>query len=91
MNLIQRLNLAENPNTSPETLSSLALDTYSWIRSHVAQNPNTPSEALRLLATDTDWIVRHYVGIHPNSTEIIKRLVVMTNHKEDKKSLSSTT
>ena len=79
-----KLSQAQNPNTSPETLSVLATDDYWVIRWAVARNPNTSPETLQVLATDEDRCVRRGAGRHPNATELIRRLVLMTNTQEEK-------
>ena len=54
MNIPIKLEIAENPNTSPETLALLAKDEEYDIRREVAVNPNTPLKTLALLANDKD-------------------------------------
>jgi hypothetical protein len=49
----------------------------------IARNPNTPQELLQLLATDKDSSVRYWVTQNPNRTELIERLVFMTNYQQD--------
>ncbi len=49
-----------------------------------AQNPNTPTKTLEQLATDKHYYVRYCVAQHPNRTEIIERLVFMTNYQQNK-------
>ncbi len=44
-----------------------------------AQNPNTPTKTLELLATDENSGVRACVAENPNRTELIERLVFMTD------------
>jgi hypothetical protein len=83
MSILKKLELAHNINTPPYTLRILATDTDYWVRAHVAHNTKTPRETLMVLATDEKWEVRQLVGTNPNSTELIKRLVLMTNHKEN--------
>lgn len=83
--------MARNPNTPPKTLNMLATDKDWLVRTYVAMNPNTLTKTLTILATDCARSARYYVGRHPNSTELIKRLVLMTNTQQDKKSLSTTT
>jgi hypothetical protein len=61
----------------------LATDEDSWVRFYVAQNPNTPQETLELLATDEYYYVRHWVAQNPNRTELIERLVLMTDYKQN--------
>ena len=46
-----------------------------------AQNPNTPTKTLEQLATDKHSYVRSGVAENPNRTEIIERLVFMTDYK----------
>ena len=41
--------VAENNNTSVNTLSKLATDSYSQVRESVAKNPNTPREIFKNL------------------------------------------
>ena len=73
--------VAKNPNTSTETLKTLATDEDSYVRCCVAENPNTSPEVLQSLATDEYYFVRYHVGRHSNSTELIRRLVLMTDSK----------
>jgi hypothetical protein len=75
--------VAQNPNTPPETLKLLATDKSSGVRYCVAKHPNTPQESLKLLATDKDPGVRAWVARNPNRTELIERLVLMTNYQQD--------
>jgi hypothetical protein len=74
-----RENVAKHPNTSPVTLKSLATDKYDWVRWFVALNRNTPLEALMIMARDEDWEIRNDIGKHHRATELVRRLVVMTN------------
>ena len=62
----EKLALAQNPNTSPESLQTLATDENSDVRYWVATNPNTPAEVLQTLATDEDSSVRYWVAQNPN-------------------------
>ena len=78
---MNKIELAQNTNTSPETLQILATDKNSNVRYYVARNPNTSSETLQSLATDKDYFVRYHVCRHPNATELIRRLVLMTDSK----------
>ena len=78
-----KLSQARDPNTSPETLSVLATDKVWVIRYWVAQNPNTSPEILWDLATDKDEDVRYSVGQNPNATELIRRIVLMTDSQEN--------
>jgi hypothetical protein len=72
--------VAENPNTPLETLKLLATDKDSFVRYWVAKNPNTPLESLQILATDENSSVRYGVAQNPNRTELIERLVFMTDY-----------
>ena len=76
---LEKYSLAQNPNTPPETLEFLATDENYRVRRYVAQNPNTPQESLQLLATDEYSLVRYCVAQNPNRTELIERLVFMTD------------
>ena len=60
--------LAEDPNTPPETLAHLADDADWVIRRRVARNPATPPAALTRLAVDDDRQIRRRVASHPNTT-----------------------
>ena len=62
MTLNERLTVAENPHTSPETLTALADDIKWYVREAVAQNTNTSSEILSALADDVDDDVRKAVA-----------------------------
>jgi len=77
----KRIKLAKDPNTPIETLNVLATDESYDVRDEVAKHPNTPLETLEVLATDKDWIVRYWVAQNPNATEMIRRLVLMTDEE----------
>jgi len=49
---------AENPNTSPQTLTELAKDSDWHVRWRVAGNPSTPVATLIILLQDRDADVR---------------------------------
>jgi hypothetical protein len=69
----QKILLAVNPNTPPETLTILARDKDAGVRSGVASNPNTPPETLTILARDENCWVRCRVERNPNATrEVIQ-------------------
>ena len=73
----KKLELALNPNTSPEILKVLATDEDSCVRYGVAINPNTSPETLKVLATDEDSCVRYGVKKNPNyKTKTIELTVV---------------
>jgi hypothetical protein len=67
LSLDEKYELAQNPNTLPETLKVLATDKDSSVRWSVAQNPNTPVETLKVLATDKNCEVRYWVAQNPNT------------------------
>ena len=83
MNYLEKIKVAKNSNTTPETLKILATDEDSYVRHWVAQNPNTPPEILQLLATDVYYYVRFHVTRNPNRTELIERLVFMTDYQQE--------
>ena len=83
MNYQQKQAAVRNPNTPTKTLKLLATDEDYWVRCWVARNPNTPLESLQILATDEDHWVRLYVAQNPNRTELIERLVLMTNYQQE--------
>ena len=78
---------------TPEQISQIVLKVLKEIKTpdvltlsrdeklKLARHPNTPVESLSVLATDKNWDVRCEVALHPNATEIVKRLVLMTNSK----------
>jgi hypothetical protein len=70
---MNKFELAQNPNTPPETLTILARDEGVGVRCSVADNPNTPPEILTILARDEDGYVRYWVERNPNATrEVIQ-------------------
>jgi len=62
----KKLNLAQDPNTSTETLAVLAIDKNPDVRLEVADHPNTSTESLAILATDKNSFIRDVVSKHPN-------------------------
>lgn len=58
--------VAENPNTSPETLDRLSFDKQVTVRRIVAYNPNTLPETLDRLASDKYWEVRSFAVKNQN-------------------------
>jgi hypothetical protein len=66
-----RCQIAQNPNTPPETLVNLSQDKTWSVRCWVAGNPNTPVESLKVLSQDRVWSVRLHVTRNPNATEEI--------------------
>lgn len=75
---LQKYSFAQNPNTPQAVLERLSTDEDSYTRCCVAQNPNVPQKVLEVLATDKSSSVRRRVSIHPSRTEVIERLVSMT-------------
>jgi hypothetical protein len=75
--------VARNPNTSQKALELLAANRSVYIRALVATNQNTSPKALELLATDESSSIRQWVTQNPNKTELIERLVFMTNYKQE--------
>ena len=66
---------AQNPNTSPEILESLATDEDFFVRADVATNPNTSLRVLKSLARDEEALVRSCVAGAPKTTiEILEFL-----------------
>jgi hypothetical protein len=81
MNYNQKKEAAKDPNTPTETLEFLATDEDPYVRQCVGQNPNASQETLKQLATDEDSYVRYLIGRNPNRTELIERLVLMTEYQ----------
>ena len=52
---MNKLELAKDPNTSPEVLEELATDEDYWVRFRVAQNPNCP-EYIKTYLVARDFI-----------------------------------
>jgi hypothetical protein len=91
MKISQKLRAAKDPNTLPETLTKLATDENFLVQKRVALNPNTPVEALELLATNESGYVRDGVAQNPNKTELIERLLYLTDpfNKNDQKPIET--
>ena len=87
VNMLTKLKLAENLNTSPETLVLLAKDEDGVVRCEVAQNPNTSPETLVLLAKDKDWMVREYTAT--NSNTILNCLIELIKDKDSRVSTTA--
>jgi len=62
----EKIELAQNQNTSQETLAILATDKHYKVRYCVAENQNTSQELLGILATDEESYVRCGVVLNPN-------------------------
>lgn len=74
----EKIDIAKNPNTSPEILSELAKDKDDAIRCAVAMNPNTPEKVLfSLLLEDQCFSVLYDVTQNPNVTELMCRVYLM--------------
>jgi len=78
---MNNLQLARDPNATPEQLKILATDDDGGVRYYVAKHQNTLSETLQILATDDDYDVRYEAAHNPNATEIVRRLYLMTEAK----------
>lgn len=75
ISLKEKLNLAEDSNTSPEVLEKLAGDAHYTVRSYVARNPNCPIKVLEKLSDDIDFLVRYWVARNNNCpVEILEKL-----------------
>ncbi|MUG95658.1 hypothetical protein F7734_26200 [Scytonema sp. UIC 10036] len=91
-----RIEVANNPNTLPDTLRQLAIDKSGcgfngqkvryFVREAVASNPNTPIDVLTQLAQDEDEIVRAQVVANRSTpAEILQelardRITPISNH-----------
>jgi hypothetical protein len=62
--MLIRLIVAKNPDTSPALLLSLALNDDWLVRSNVAKNPKVPATLLATLAADDEPQVRLVVATH---------------------------
>ena len=82
LNRIQRLRVAENPNTPPDILTQLAGDKDVYVRWGVAANPNTPPDTLVQLAGDKNTDVRWGVAENPNTPA--DTLVQLTGDKRER-------
>ncbi len=80
---MNKLELALNLNTPPETLTILAQDEDVYVRCGVACNSNIPPEILTILARDMDEDVRWYVERNSNATrEVIQTVRAYEFYKE---------
>ena len=71
----EKKEVAENPNTPPETLGRLANDNIWDVRQGIAENSNTPPETLERLANDDeDWVRRAVAWNSNTKTETLERL-----------------
>ncbi len=64
-----RVSLAQDRQTTPETLFELASDSSPQVRAAVAARPDAPAEALRPLARDRDRTVRETVAKNPATSQ----------------------
>jgi len=62
-----RWDVAANPNTPADVLTTLGTDHAEGVRWGVACNPNTPADVLTTLSTDHSVYVRQYVAENPNT------------------------
>lgn len=65
----QRMRLADNPDTDPDTLADLAGDRVDLVRSAVARNPHTSPDTLTRLADDPQKYVRAVVAKNPHTPQ----------------------
>jgi hypothetical protein len=82
LNLLQKIRLLKNPNTSPEILARLAEDRDWFVRYNVAQDPNTTPEILVHLAEDKCEDVRWNVTNNPNTPQYAKEYLNAMNFME---------
>lgn len=66
--IVKKLEMAQDLNTSGETLARLAVDEYNLVRADVAGNWNTPLSALLTLLSDPDEIVKQNLARNPALT-----------------------
>jgi len=72
-----RYNVAKNPNTHPDILHKLAVDSDEYVRTGIAENPNTHPDILHKLAVDSDEDVRRGIAENPNThPDILHKLAV---------------
>jgi hypothetical protein len=72
---MDKLDIALNPNTPPETLDRLSYDKDYWVRRAAALNPNTSPETLDRLSYDEYSGVRYWVAHNRNTPpETLDRL-----------------
>jgi hypothetical protein len=74
-----KIQIAQKPSTSQETLAILACDDDPDVRYFVAKDPNTPQDVLLRLSTDNDWMVRYCIMRNSNATEDIIMLAKATD------------
>jgi hypothetical protein len=75
---------ASSYHNSPETIERLSKDEHPFIRARIALNFTTPLYILGVLATDKNPYVRHAVARNPRVTNLLIRIVAMTDAKEEK-------
>ncbi|MDC0833850.1 hypothetical protein POG22_12650 [Geitlerinema sp. CS-897] len=66
-----RYRVACHPNTSSETLTQLAKDSYLPTVRTVAKHPNTPAKALERLSQRKDFTTRYNTLTNPNLSEAV--------------------
>lgn len=75
--------VAENINTSQETLRRLADSIDIWVRSNVANNPNTPAEVIAMLAEDPSDVVRYAVASSSAApSDLLNKLAGSSNEND---------
>ncbi len=67
----EKIELASNPNTPPETINELAKDRDEYVKYNVARNPNTPIYTLNQLAKDSDEYVREAANLNLQKDSIV--------------------
>ena len=72
---MSRDEIAEDPNTSIETLAKLSKDMDKYIKIKVTCNPNTTAAILKDLSQDSDVDIRKYVAYNDNCPiEVLEQL-----------------
>ncbi|MEG3895206.1 MULTISPECIES: hypothetical protein [unclassified Microcoleus] len=74
-------NAAQDWNTEPQQLATLAESSWSWVRLAVAQNPHASPEVLVKLAGDAYEKIQLAVAINPASPE--GAIAMLANHPEN--------
>jgi len=70
--------LADNPNCSPDLLAELAKSESIKVRELVVQHQHAPIEALITLLKDEDKRLSHKAARHPNLPEEYRQLARLT-------------
>jgi hypothetical protein len=81
-NRADRIEAAQNSNTSKKDLNTLADDSDIFVRMEVAANPKTPTETLNKLANSPDLEIQLTVASNPKTpTETLNKLAKENNNK----------